>query len=67
MQSDGRKGRGTYLRVCNTIFWVLDDDEWIYLLLVNLHRPEGSRLQAADDGVDALVACARVSLQMAVF
>ena len=53
MQSDGRKGRDTYLRGCNTIFRVLDDDEWIYLLLVNLHRPGGSRLQAANDGVDA--------------
>ena len=65
MQSDGRKGRETYLRGYTRCFGFLDADEWIYLLLANLHRPEGPCLQAADDGLDALVACARVSLHMA--
>ena len=66
MRFDGRKGRDTYLRGCTRFFQFLDDGEWIYLLHANLHRPGGSWLQAADDGVDALVACTRVSLQMAV-
>ena len=60
MQSDGRKGRDTYLCGHNTIFQVLDDDEWIRLSLMNLHRPGGSCLQAADDGLDAVAACACV-------
>ena len=60
MQFDGRKGRDTYLCGRNTIFRFFDDDEWIYLRLVNLHRPGGSCLQAADDGFDASAACARV-------
>lgn len=65
MQSDGRKGRDTYLRGCTQCFGSLDADEWIYLLLANLHRPGGPCSQAADDGWDALVACAHVSLHMA--
>ena len=60
MQSDGRKGRDTYLCGRNMIFRFLDDDEWIHLPLMNLYRPRGSCVQAADDGSDALVACARV-------
>ena len=60
MQFDGRKGRGTYLCGRNTIFQFLDDDEWIYLLLVDLHRPGGSYSQAVDDEFDASAACARV-------
>ena len=60
MQFDGRKGRDTYLCGRNTIFRFLDDDEWIYLLLVDLHRPGGSYSQAADDEFDASAACARV-------
>ena len=50
----------------HNFFQSLDDGEWIYLLHANLHRPGGSWLQAADDGVDVLVACAHVSFQMAV-
>jgi hypothetical protein len=65
MQSDGRKGRDTYLRGCTRCFGSLDADESIYLLLANLHRPRGPCSQAAVDGWDASVACAHVSLQMA--
>ena len=60
MQFDGRKGRGTYLCSRNMIFRLLDDDEWIYLLLVDLYRPGGSYSQASDDGFDASAACVRV-------
>ena len=59
MQSDGRKGQGTYLCGLNTILSLLDDDQWIYLLLVVLHRLGGSYPQVADDNFEALAACAR--------
>ena len=65
MQSDGNKGRDTYLRGCTRCFGSLDADESIYLLLANLHRPGGPCSQVADDGWNALVACAHVSLHMA--
>ena len=42
MQFDGRKGRDTYLCGRNVIFQFLDDDEWIYFLLVDLHKPGDS-------------------------
>ena len=64
MQSDGRKGRDTYLCGCNTIFRLSDDDEWIRLPLMNLHRPGGSCLQAADDGFDAWLHAPAFSLHM---
>ena len=60
MQFDGRKGRDTYLCGRNTIFRFLDDDEWIRLPLMNLHRPGGSCLQAADDGLDVVAACSHI-------
>ena len=65
MQSDGRKGRDTYLRSCTRCFGSLDADELIYLLLANLHRPGGPCSRAAVNGWDASVACAHVSLHMA--